>query len=132
VHSDGLLTGPPGRRAGVPDDLTPPVAGAPSDNTTMVNVLEGFRERGFEADFFVTPDSTVRCGACRHEVTPPDLNLDGMRRVEGASDPSDMAAVLGLICPACGARGTAVVRFGPEAGPEEDDVLRALDDHRFS
>jgi hypothetical protein len=132
VHSGGLVTWCRGRRACVPDDLTPPVAGAPSDNTTMVNVLESFRERGFDADFFVTPDSTVRCGVCRHAVAPQELNLDLMRRVEGASDPSDMAAVLGLICPACGARGTAVVRFGPEAGPEEDDVLRALDDHRFS
>lgn len=115
----------------MPDETTPPVAGAPSDNATMVGVLGGFRERGFVADFFVTPDSTVRCGACRHEMPPEELDLDLMRRVEGASDPSDMAAILGLCCPSCGAKGTAIVKFGPEAGPEEDDVLRALGDHRF-
>lgn len=115
----------------MPDETNPPVAGAPSDNATMVGVLQGLRERGFVADFFVTPESTVRCGACRHELRPEELDLDVMRRVEGASDPSDMAAILGLGCPSCGVKGTAIVRFGPEAGPEEADVLRAVDDHRF-
>lgn len=115
----------------MPDDLTQPAAGAPSDNTTMVSVIETFRERGFDADFFVTSESTVRCGACRHEIAPTELDVDVIRRMEGASDPADMAAILGLTCPSCGAKGTAVVKFGPEAGPEEDDVLRALDDHRF-
>lgn len=97
----------------------------------MVRVLEGFRDKGFTTDFFVTQTSTVRCGACRHEAAPEQLDLDAIRRVEGASDPSDMAAILGVTCPSCGAKGTAVLKFGPEAGPEEDDVLRALSDHRF-
>jgi hypothetical protein len=107
------------------------VAGAPSDNTTIVRVLDGFRDRGFDTDFFVTQDSMVRCGECRHEIAPEELDIETMRRVEGASDPADMAAIIGLICPSCGAKGTAVLRYGPEAGPEEDDVLLALGDERF-
>ena len=110
----------------MPDETTQPVAGAPSDNATIVGVIDGFRERGFVADFFVTPESTVRCGACRHEMRPEELDLELMRRVEGAADPADMAAILGLRCPSCGAKGTAVARVGPEAGPDGADVPPAL------
>jgi hypothetical protein len=56
--------------------------------------------------------------------------LRTLRRIEGASDPADMAAVLGLECPACGARGAAIVRYGPEAGPGDEIVLTHLDDRR--
>jgi hypothetical protein len=38
--------------------------------------------------------------------------------------------VLALVCPGCGARGTAIVRFGPEAEAYEADLLLALEDLR--
>lgn len=79
---------------------------------------------------FVTPEAKIRCGVCHADSDPADLELDALKRVEGASDPADMAAVLALTCKACGAKGTAVVRYGPEAGPEDDEVVRALEDKR--
>lgn len=106
-------------------------SGAPSDNTTLVEVLAEFSQAGFSADMFVTAEGKVRCGVCHHDMEPTDLELDRLQRFEGASDPADMAAILGLVCSACGARGSAVVRFGPEAGPQDDAVIQALDDHRF-
>jgi hypothetical protein len=112
------------------DQPTRTPAGVPSDNTTLVAVLQGCAEEGFDGDFFVTEDAKIRCGACRHDAEPSGFELHGLRRLEGASDPADMAAVLCLVCPACGHRGTAVVRFGPESEPWEDDVLRIVEDLR--
>lgn len=105
-----------------------PERGAPSDNTTPVAVLDELREEGYDADFFTVEGPGLRCGSCR-EVTPAaELELDALRRMEGASDPADMSAVLAVACPSCGRKGTAMVKYGPEATAEEDELLRALPD----
>ncbi len=111
---------------------TPAAAGAPSDNTTLVAVLNALVAEGFTQDMFVTPEAQLRCGVCHRDTAPADLVLDRLRRIEGASDPADMAAVLGVTCGHCDARGTAVVRYGPEAEPQDAEVLLALDDQRFT
>ena len=113
------------------DDPITPVPGAPSDNTTLVTLLAQLAEAGYTGDLFVTSDGRLRCGTCHQDMDPAGLQLDQLRRIEGASDPGDMAAVLGITCPHCGQRGTAVVRYGPEAEPEESAVLLALDDQRY-
>jgi hypothetical protein len=109
-----------------------PIAGVPSDNTTLVAVLDDLRERGYRADMYVTDEGLIRCGACRALVEPEDMQVDLIRRVEGASDPADMAAAMALVCEDCGAHGTAIVRFGPEASAGDARVLRQLDDQRPS
>jgi hypothetical protein len=48
--------------------------------------------------------------------------------VEGASDPADMLAVVALVCPICKTHGTLVVGYGPEAGPDDAEVLSGLGD----
>ena len=102
----------------------------PTDRT-LTEVLAEMVDGGFAADMFVTEDAKVRCGACHQDTAPPDLDLDRLQRLEGASDPADMAAVLGLTCRHCGTKGTAVVRFGPEADRQDDEVLAAVEDRRF-
>jgi hypothetical protein len=97
-------------------------------NRTLVEVLTDLSEQGYREDFFVQEDGQVRCGRCRELSDPEALDLDGLRRLEGTSDPADMSAVLALRCPRCGAHGTAVVRYGSEAGPGEALLLRHLDD----
>ncbi len=112
------------------DEPTAPIPGVPVDRT-LLSVLEELRAEGFERDMFVTADALVRCGVCHHDARPAELQLHAIMRLEGASDPADEAAVLALSCAVCGARGTAVVRYGPEAEPQEDEVLRAVEDlHR--
>jgi len=56
--------------------------------------------------------------------------VDALRRLEGASDPDDMIVVAAVSCPKCGAKGTLVLKYGPEATPEESEVLRSLEDGR--
>jgi hypothetical protein len=102
----------------------------PSDYTTLVEVLDAYRRDGWDGDVTVTEDGRLRCGACRHEVDPAEVILDSLRRLEGASDPDDMLAVLAVTCPGCGAKGTAVVHFGPGATEAESAVLLALEDRR--
>jgi hypothetical protein len=58
--------------------------------------------------------------------------LATLRRLEGASDPDDLVAVVGLVCPVCGARIAAVLHYGPTASAAEADVLAALDCNRDS
>jgi ferredoxin len=107
-----------------------PVPGAPSDNTTMVGVLEALSDAGYTADFWVDDDAHLCCRSCGTCVEASSIQLDELRRVEGASDPADMAAILALTCTVCGARGTAVVRFGPEASAAEGSFLRHIEDLR--
>jgi hypothetical protein len=111
------------------DEPTQPVPGVPVDRT-LLSVLERLQADGFEGDMFVTPDAEIRCGACRHLAAPTEFELHAIRRLEGVSDPSDEAAVLALTCRVCGARGTAIVRSGPEAEPQDVQVLRTVDDLR--
>lgn len=106
------------------------VPGVPAEDTIQ-SVLAELRAKGFRADMFVTPEARVRCGTCDHDAAPAAMELAELRRLEGDSDPADMAAVLALTCHVCGARGTAIVRFGPEAEPQDVAVLRAVDDERF-
>ena len=56
--------------------------------------------------------------------------MRSLRRLEGASDPDDMMAVVALECGVCGAAGTMVLGYGPSATAADSDVLRSLRDHR--
>jgi hypothetical protein len=107
-----------------------PEPGAPSDNTTLVEILEALRTDGYDGDFDVRDGAVLRCRQCGAELPAATVGAERIRRLEGASDPADMAAVLALRCTECGTRGTAVVRFGPEADEADAAVLSALDDAR--
>jgi hypothetical protein len=70
----------------------------------------------------------VRCFSCDTEFAPADAAVETLRRLEGASDPDDMLAVLPVTCPSCSVRGTLVLAYGPEASLEDSEVLAALPD----
>ena len=102
----------------------------PSDNTTLIDVLSGYAEAGFDADFGAQEGGTVRCGSCGSELEPAQIQMRSLRRLEGASDPDDMMAVVALECGVCGAAGTMVLGYGPMASAVDSDVLRSLQDDR--
>jgi len=99
---------------------------------TIVDIDREYAEAGFHTDMFVTDDAMLRCSGCNSLVSPDHVDVHSIRRLEGASDPADMCAVIALICPVCQAHGTAVLRFGPEAGPEEVEVWQRTNDRRTS
>jgi hypothetical protein len=116
---------PPHNEEGFMGDL-----GAPSDETTLTAVLESFRTDGYEGDFLIGESASIRCRSCDVSTPADDAAVEAIRRLEGASDPADMAAVLALVCPACSTRGTVVVRYGPEADVDDVAVLLAVEDRR--
>jgi hypothetical protein len=102
----------------------------PSDETTMTGVLEGYSQGGFHSSFSVTDDSELECVECGTVSSPSSVSMSSLRRLEGASDPDDMVAVVAITCPSCGARGTAVLGFGPMATLQDSEVLKGLRDDR--
>jgi hypothetical protein len=110
--------------------FTPGEPGAPSDYTTIVDVLNELAAEGYTETFWVIDEGYLRCGACRHTGETGEMHLVDLRRFEGASDPDDEAAILVLVCPECGARGTSVVKYPPGASDAELAVLAAVEDHR--
>jgi hypothetical protein len=109
-----------------PENEKSPVMGVPSDNTTMTEVLRQLGLAGYDAQLIVTDDSSVLCARCGVSSEARDVTVHSRRRMEGASDPADMVVVLAAACPACGARGTLVMGYGPNASGPEGDVQRAL------
>lgn len=105
-----------------------PEHGAPSDNTTVVAELERLRTDGYGGEFLLEAGPALRCRSCDHLTPAGELELDALRRMEGASDPADMAAILALTCASCGSKGTAMVHYGPGATEDEDELLRVLPD----
>lgn len=81
---------------------------------------------GPEGQFQAAGDGDIRCLTCHQLFPGSSQSADDARRVEGASDPGDMALITRVACPHCGAAGPLVVRYGPEASAEEADLLVAL------
>ena len=109
---------------------TPELDDTSGHEPTMVDVLKAYAQGGFGSSFVVSDDSHVECVECGVVSLPASVSMSSLRRLEGASDPDDMVAVVAVSCPACHARGTVVLGFGPMATAQDSDVLRSLRDER--
>jgi hypothetical protein len=96
----------------------------------MTDVLDAYAEGGFVSSFGVTDESALECHECGTVSVPAEVSMSSLRRLEGASDPDDMVAVVAITCPSCGAQGTAVLGFGPMATLQDSEVLKGLRDDR--
>jgi hypothetical protein len=105
-------------------------ASVPDDNTTLLEVLASYQAAGFRGDFSVADEGLVLCHTCRTLLDPNQVDEVSLRRLEGASDPADMLAVVAIGCPACDTDGILLLNYGPEASAEQATVLLALNDHR--
>jgi len=92
-------------------------------SATLTDVIAEFDALGFTGQFIPVPDGALRCLTCQTVTPAEDISMDTLRRLEGASDPADMAAVAALTCPHCGTKGTVVLKYGPDANVEDADVL---------
>lgn len=117
----------PGPVAGQPNTTNDSVAGAPSDNTTLTAVLAELEADGYTASFGARQQAHLQCSACRTEHRVAEFDIHTARRFEGASDPDAEAILVAGECPACGARGTAVFGYGPEASEEDALAVAELD-----
>jgi hypothetical protein len=111
-------------------DLPSDVPPGPSDLTTLVEVLDHYRDAGFVGQFEPLDGPAIRCASCGVASPATEFAMHSVRRLEGASDPDDMVAAVAIVCPRCGTRGTIVLGFGPAADDQDTDVLAALRDRR--
>ena len=100
----------------------------PAESSTLGDLLAAFEVEGYRGQMAARPGGFVLCTGCHQESQAEELEVDGLERVEGASDPDDMLAVVAVVCPICQTHGTLVVGYGPEAGPDDADVLARLGD----
>lgn len=96
------------------EDRTP-AAGVPQD-VTLVEILAELSGLGYTTEFCVDADGRLCCRVCGVCAEPRTVEVESFRRLEGASDPGDMAAVLAVRCRACGGRGLAVSATAPRRG----------------
>ncbi len=66
----------------------------------------------------------VPCG-----VRGASAKVSALGRLEGASDPDDMLAIIALKCPSCSARGSLALNYGPTATTEDSAALLGFDDN---
>jgi hypothetical protein len=105
---------------------TDPTSYRQGEAKTLRDVIHELEESGSRGQFGAREGSIIRCFTCRQDFAPTDATVRTLRRLEGASDPDDMIAVLPLTCPKCGTEGTLVLAYGPEASLEDSEVLAAL------
>ena len=110
---------------GALDETSGGGTGSVSDRS-QVEVEQRLAEDGFDAQFGARPDAAVLCFTCHREFPAADLCADDARRVEGESDPSDMAILVPVTCPHCGASGALTLQFGPMASAEESEVIASM------
>ncbi len=103
------------------------VSGMPTGNETITEVIDEYEDAGYAGQFMAATDGQLKCLTCNQDVRADEVAVYGLRRLEGVSDPADMSAIAALECPRCGAKGTVAIKYGPEASPDEADVLRVLE-----
>jgi hypothetical protein len=96
------------------------------DGLTIAEVLERFEGAGYRGQFRAVEGARLECLTCRQEVDAASVELDRLCRLEGTSDPDDMLAAAALHCPNCGALGTVLLNYGPEAPIDDAEVLVVL------
>lgn len=103
-----------------------PIEGAPSDNTTMIEVLNGLRELGFTASFTSQDDALLHCDHCDVTSTALSFEVVNTRHLEGASDPDDLVTLVTALCPSCGSGGNLVLGYGVNATAQDAEISAAM------
>ncbi len=98
---------------------------APAD-TPLSEVTSNLAGEGHDGQFQALEGAILRCLTCDHRYPAAEASADHVTRLEGASDPADLAIIVPLTCPSCGTSGTLIANYGPEASEAEADVLTAL------
>ncbi|MGY6501532.1 MAG: hypothetical protein ACXIVQ_11670 [Acidimicrobiales bacterium] len=100
---------------------------AGSADTPLLAVLRGFESEGYTGQFDAREGGVIHCFSCGQDFDAVRCHDGPIRRLEGASDPADMLAVIPVRCPNCSTLGTLVTNYGPEATVADAEVLVALE-----
>ena len=93
---------------------------------TVLDAVQQLEADGYGASFSITRDG-VHCSVCGVDHLADTAEVLQVFRFEGPSDPDEEAVVYTLRCPLCGALGSLVSAFGPNADPDVAERLVLLD-----
>lgn len=83
------------------------------------------RTEGYEDGIEVSVDG-IWCAGCNQFHSVTGVMQERIYRFEGASNPDDMAIVVGLRCQICGRTGVVVSAYGPDADPRLFAILNQI------
>jgi len=107
------------RRGGMPrNDITP-------DPTSMTDFIDLARANGVHGAMDIS-DTKIVCLSCGSQSDAEKMERLWLHRFEGATNPDDMSTVSALRCPVCSTVGLLITGYGPNASPEESDVIVRL------
>jgi hypothetical protein len=91
----------------------------------VAEAVQLLRAEGYDDSIEVSADG-IWCNGCNryHDVT--GVRQERIYRFEGASNPDDMAIVVGLRCQVCGRTGIVVSAYGPDADPRLFELLNEI------
>jgi hypothetical protein len=101
-----------------------------TDGGTIAEAMQRLETEGYAGQFAAREGGMVLCFTCRKESPAAEVQLHRLLRTEGPSDAADETAIAALTCPRCGTLGTVVLTYGPEAPPDDAEVLRLLENAR--
>lgn len=91
---------------------------------TLVDALDGLRERGFVNDFNLC-EGGIECTRLQLKMNPEDFEIVEMHRFEGATDPGDSSVVYAIEGKE-GVNGVLVDAYGVYANPVSTALLAKL------
>lgn len=106
---------------------TVPGSGRDPMDTPLLAVLRRYEADGYTQQFNSREGAVIHCYSCGEDFAAGECRHGPVRRLEGASDPADMLAVVPVRCPGCGALGVVIANYGPESTLADAEVLAALD-----
>lgn len=95
---------------------------------TMVDAINGLRERGFSIDFNIAFDKLI-CNDNKHILQPKDFEITEMYRFEGDSDPGDENVVYGIQSKHGSLMGIITSAYGLYAEAASTEMLKKLTMH---
>lgn len=95
---------------------------------SVAEAVDALTRRGYASDFRATPEATLRESGSGECFAPEALEVEGLYRFEGVSDPDDQTIVFALRSADDRVRGTYTVPFGPVMGAHDAEVVRRLRD----
>ncbi len=88
--------------------------------------MSAFERLGFIEQLIPLEGAAIECGGCGTRSAATAFDIEGARRLEGASDPDDTVTVIAARCPQCREVGTMVLGYGPMASEVDAGISRAL------
>ena len=109
-----------------PTDNGPPLDGA-QGASTITEILDEAKQLGFGMQQTARENARVECSNCDEQSNADELDIEHIRRLEGASDVDDMLMIVLAACPKCKVGGSLMLTYGPNASEIDSDVLEVID-----